>query len=181
MGGKWLEYLKEVAPRLDRVAIVFNPNTAPYAAMFKPAMDGAAPRMGVALAWSPVHSSAELEQVAATTAARPNGSLIVLPDSFMFGQRQALIALAARHRLPAVYPIMAFAKDGGMLAYGIDRVDLFRRAADYVDRILKGANPAELPVQQPTKFELAVNLKTAKALGLTIPQSILLSADEVIE
>jgi len=99
----------------------------------------------------------------------------------MFGQRQALITLAARHRLPAVYPILFFAKDGGLLAYGIDRVDLFHRAAAYVDRILKGANPAELPVQQPIKFELGVNLKTAKALGLTVPQSLLLSSDEVIE
>jgi putative ABC transport system substrate-binding protein len=181
MGGKWLEVLKEVAPRVARIAIIYNPDTAPYAAMFFPAMQAAAPRMAVALSVSPVHSTAEIEKIIAATGREPDGGLIVLPDSFMFGQRERLVALTAQHRLPAVYPIRAFATDGGLIAYGIDRVDLFRRAASYVDRILKGAAPAELPVQQPTKFELAINLKTAKALGLTVPQSLLLSADEVIE
>jgi putative ABC transport system substrate-binding protein len=181
MGGKWLDYLKEAAPRVSHVAIIFNPETAPYAAMFRPTMDEAAPRMGVTLAWSPVHSAMEIERVAETVAATQDGALLVIPDSFTFAQRELLIAVAARHRLPAIYPIRFFAIDGGLLAYGIDRVDLFRRAADYVHRIIKGTPPGELPVQQPTKFELAINLKTAKTLGLTIPQSLLLSADDVIE
>jgi putative ABC transport system substrate-binding protein len=149
--------------------------------MFRPTMDEAAPRMGVTLAWSPVHSAMEIERVAETVAATQDGALLVIPDSFTFAQRELLIAVAARHRLPAIYPIRFFAIDGGLLAYGIDRVDLFRRAADYVHRIIKGTPPGELPVQQPTKFELAINLKTAKTLGLTIPQSLLLSADDVIE
>jgi putative ABC transport system substrate-binding protein len=181
MGGKWLDYLKEAAPRVSHVAVVFNPETAPYAAMFRPTMDQAAPRMGVTLVWSPVRSAPEIERAAEAVAAMPDGGVLVIPDSFTFAHRETLIALAARHRLPAIYPIRFFAVDGGLLAYGIDRIDLFRRAADYVDRIIKGAQPGELPVQQPTKFELAVNLKTAKTLGLTIPQSLLLSADDVIE
>lgn len=182
MGGKWLEVLREIAPRVARIAIIFNPDTAPYARMFLPSMETAAPRMRVALTPSPVHTAADIERVVATVGREPNGGLIVLPDSFMFGQRARIIDLVAQHRMPAVYPIRFFATDGGLIAYGIDRVDLFRRAASYVDRILRGgAKPADLPVQLPTKFEMAVNLKTAKALGLTVPQSLLLSADEVIE
>jgi putative ABC transport system substrate-binding protein len=181
MGGKWLEYLKEAVPRVSRVSVVFNPDTAPYAVMFRPAMEAAAPRMGVSLTWSPIRSAGEIERAVVTAAEKPNGGLIAIADSFIFSQRATLIALASQHRLPAIYPILPFVKDGGLLAYGVDRVDLFRRAADYVDRILKGASPAELPVQQPTKFELGVNLQTAKALGLTMPQTLLLSADEVIE
>ncbi len=161
--------------------MIFNPDTAPYARMFLPTMEAAAPAMKVSLATSPVHNAADIERALAEVAAKPNGGLIVFPDSFMFGHRTELISFAAQHRLPAIYPITFFATDGGLLSYGIDRVDLFRRAANYVDRILKGATPADLPVQQPTKFELVVNFKTAKALGLTVPQSLLLSADEVIE
>ena len=181
MGGKWLEVLKEIAPRVERIAIIFNPETAPYAPMFLPTMQAAAPRMAVALTPSLVHSAADIERVAAMVGREPGGGLIFLPDSFLFGQRHRSIALAAQQRLPAIYPIRVYATDGGLVAYGIDRVDLFRRAASYVDRILRGAAPAELPVQQPLKFELAINLKTAKVLGLTVPQSLLLSADEVIE
>ena len=181
MGGKWLDYLREIAPHVDRVAMIFNPDTAPYARMFLPTMESAAPAMKVSLVTSPVRDATEIERALADVAAKPNGGLIVFPDSFMFGHRTTLIALAARHRLPAIYPITFFPTDGGLLSYGIDRIDLFRRAASYVDRILKGAAPSDLPVQQPTKFELVVNLKTAKALGLTVPQSLLLSADEVVE
>jgi putative ABC transport system substrate-binding protein len=181
MGGKWLELIKEIAPSIKRIAIIYNPDTAPYAPMFFPAMQAAAPRMGVALAISPVRAAADIERIIVTTGREPGGGLIVLPDSFLFGQREQIIALTAQQRLPAIFAIRFFATDGGLIAYGIDRVDLFRRAASYVDRILKGATPADLPVQQPIKFELAVNLKTAKALGLTVPQSLLLSADEVIE
>ncbi len=181
MGGKWLEVLKQSAPRLTRIAIIYNPDTAPYAPMFFPAMQAAAPSMAVALSISPVHSGADIEKVIAEAGSDPGGGLIVLPDSFLFGQRQRIVALVAERRLPAIYPISIFVTDGGLIAYGIDRVDLFRRAAAYVDRILHGTSPAELPVQQPTKFELAVNLKTAKTLGLSVPQSLLISADEVIE
>ena len=181
MGGKWLEVLKQSAPLVRRIAIIYNPDTAPYAPMFFPAMQAAAPNMTVALSISPVHSAADIEGVVTAAGREPGGGLIVLPDSFLFGQRQRIIALAAERRLPAIYPIRVFVTDGGLIAYGIDRIDLFRRAAAYVDRILRGTSPAELPVQQPIKFELAVNLKTAKALGLSVPQSLLISADEVIE
>ncbi|MBK3663098.1 ABC transporter substrate-binding protein [Bradyrhizobium diazoefficiens] len=181
IGGKWLDYLKEVAPNTATIALLYNPDTAPYAPMFLPAMQAAAPRMKVTLVPHLVRSLAEIERAVTETASRAGGAVIVLPDSFMFGQRSPLISLVERLRLPLIFPIVIGATNGALLAYGIDRVDLFRRAADYADRILKGASPADLPVQQPTKFELAVNVKTAKALGLTVPQALLLSADEVIE
>ncbi|AMN41932.1 ABC transporter substrate-binding protein [Rhodoplanes sp. Z2-YC6860] len=181
MGGKWLEVLKEAAPRIALVATIYNPDTAPYAPMFQPSLYAAADRLKLSLRITPVHDARGMEYVIQATAREPNSGLLVLPDSFMFAQRTSLVGLMAKHNMPALYPIRPFATDGGLIAYGIDRVDLFRRAATYVDRILKGAKPSELPVQQPVKFELAINLKTAKALGLTIPQSLLLSADEVIE
>ena len=181
MGGKWLELLKNLAPRVIRIAIIYNPQTAPYGPMFFPAMQDAAPRMGVALSISPVHTAADIERVIAGIGREPDGGLIVVPDSFMFGQRQHITALAAKYRLPAIYPLRIFIPDGGLIAYGIERVDMFRRTANYVDRILRGATPIELPVQQPTKFELAINLKTAKALGLDVPPMLLARADEVIE
>jgi putative ABC transport system substrate-binding protein len=181
LGGKWLELLKQISPRSGHVAIIYNPDTAPYAPMFLPAMQAAAPTMAVTLSPSTVRTISDLERVIAATGREPNGGLIVLPDSFMFNERERIIALTAQQRLPAIYPIRLFSTEGGLIAYGIERVDLFRRAAAYVDRILKGASPADLPVQQPNKFELAINLKTAKTLELTVPQSLLLSADEVIE
>jgi len=181
MGGKWLEAIKELAPNLARIAIIYNPDTAPYGPMFFPAMQTAAPKMAVVLSISPVHSAADLERTIAAAAREPGGGLIIVPDSFALNQRQHIVALAAKHRLPAIYPLRIFVTEGGLLAYGIDRVDMFRRAASYVDRILRGASPVELPVQQPTKFELAINIRTAKALGLTAPPSMLLRADEVIE
>jgi ABC-type uncharacterized transport system substrate-binding protein len=181
MGGKWLEVLKQSAPLVTRIAVIYNPDTAPYAPMFLPAMQAAASKMTVALSVSQVHAAADIEGITTAAGYEPDGGLIVLPDSFLFGQRRHIISLAAERHLPAIYPIRIFVTDGGLIAYGIDRVDLFRRAAAYVDRILRGTAPAELPVQQPVKFELAVNLKTAKALGLSMPQSLLISADEVIE
>ena len=181
MGGKWLELLKELAPRVTRIAVVYNPETAPYGPMFFPAMLAAAPTMGVVLSISPVHTAADIERIIAGTSGEVGGGLIVVPDSFMFGQRQHITALATKYRLPAIYPLRIFIPDGGLIAYGVERVDMFHRTASYVDRILRGASPVELPVQQPTKFELAINLKTAKALGLSVPPSMLLSADEVIE
>jgi putative ABC transport system substrate-binding protein len=181
MGGKWLELLKELAPRVKRIAIIYNPETAPYGPMFFPAMQAAAPGMAVALLISSVHTSADIEAVIAGISREAGGGLIVVPDSFLFGQRQQITALVAKHRLPAMYPLGTFIADGGLIAYGVDRVDMFHRTADYVNRILRGASPVDLPVQQPTKFELAINLKTAKVLGLSVPASMLLSADEVIE
>lgn len=181
MGGKWLELLKELAPQLMRVAVIYNPETAPYGPMFFPAMQTAAARMSVALSISTVHTAADVDRVILEVGREQGAGLIVVPDSFLFGQRQRIAALAAKYRLPAMYPLGVFIPEGGLIAYGIDRVDMFHRAADYVDRILRGASPVELPVQQPTKFELAINLKTAKALGLSVPSSILLSADTVIE
>ena len=173
MGGKWLELLKELAPRVTRIAIIYNPETAPYVPMFFPAMQAAAPRMAVVLSISPVHTPADIERVVAGIGRESRGGLIVVPDSFIFGQRQQITALAAQHGLPAIYPLGIFIPDGGLIAYGIDRLDMFHRAADYVDRILRGTSPTELPVQQPTKFELAINLKTAKSLGLSVPPSML--------
>jgi putative ABC transport system substrate-binding protein len=181
MGGKWLEVLKEAAPRIALVAAIYNPDTAPYAPMFFPSLYVAAERLKLALRLNPVRDAGSVEYVIEATAREPNSALLVLPDSFLFAQREKLVALPARFHMPALYPIRSFATDGGLIAYGIDRVDLFRRAAGYIDRVLKGAKPADLPVQQPVKFELAINLKTAKTLGLTMPQSLLLSADEVIE
>ena len=181
MGGKWIEVLKQTAPLVTRIVTIYNPNTAPYAPMFFPAMQSAASGMSTALTMSPVHSAVDIKEVIEALGHTPGGGLVVLPDSFLFGQRQNIIAFAGERRLPAIYPLRIFVPAGGLIAYGIDRVDLFRRAAAYVDRILHGTSPAELPVQQPTKFELAVNLKTAKELGLSVPQSLLVSADEVIE
>ena len=181
MGGKWLELLKELAPRVRRIAVIYNPETAPYAPMFFPAMQAAAPGMAVALAISKVYTRGDIERVIAEIGREQGGGLIVVPDSFTFGQRQRITTLAAKYRLPAMYPLGTFIPDGGLVAYGIDRVDMFHRAADYVDRILRGTSPVELPVQQPTKFEFAINLKTAKALGLSVPPSMMLSADQVIE
>jgi len=181
IGGKWLELLKELAPRVMRIAVIYNPETAPYGPMFFPVMQTAALRLAVALLISPVHTGADVERVIVESGREPGCGLIVVPDNFMSAQRQQIIALAAMHRVPAMYPLRFFVPDGGLIAYGFDRVDMFHRAAEYVNRILGGASPLGLPVQQPTKFELAINLKTAKALGLSVPSSMLLSADEVID
>jgi ABC-type uncharacterized transport system substrate-binding protein len=181
MGGKWLELLKEIAPRVARVAMLFNPATAPYAELFLNPFKAAAASFGVAAITAPVQDPSELEPVFAAQAREPNGGLIVMPDSFAVAHRVAITSLAARYRLPAVYPFRFFTELGGLLSYGADPRDNFRRAAAYVDRVLKGAKPSELPVQAPVKFELVINLKTAKALGLDVPPTLLARADEVIE
>jgi putative ABC transport system substrate-binding protein len=181
IGGKWLETLKQIAPAVRRVALLFNPDTAPFATSFVRVIEVSAPSFAVEPIAAAVHDDAELERTVADFAAKPSGGLIILPDVFTVGHRDLIIALAARYRLPAVYPLRAFVASGGLISDSGDPIDIFRRTASYVDRILKGAKPGDLPVQTPTKFELVVNLKTAKALGLTIPQSILLRADEVIE
>jgi putative ABC transport system substrate-binding protein len=180
IGGKWLELLKEIAPGVKRVAFVQNPAIAAGPGQFG-AIQGAAPSLGVEVRPINVRDAGEVER-AITAFARPsNGGLIVAGGAPMALRRDVLIKLATRHRLPALYSDHAFVADGGLIAYGPDRVEQFRQAAAYVDRILKGEKPADLPVQAPTKYELVINLKTAKALGLEVPPTLLARADEVIE
>jgi putative ABC transport system substrate-binding protein len=181
MPTKWLQLLKEIAPRVTRVAVLFNPATAPYAEFFFEPIKSAASSLEIEVITTPVRDVSEMESVTAKQANTPNGGLLALPDSFMDVHRAEVTSLAARHHLPAVYPFHQFSEAGGLISYGNDQVDNYRRAAGYVDRILRGAKPSELPVQSPVKFKLAINLKAAKALGLTIPQSLIASADEVIE
>jgi putative ABC transport system substrate-binding protein len=178
---KWVELLKEIAPRVTRVAVMFNPDTAPYAEYYMRPLRAAAPKLGVTVFMATVRSQSEIEEAITGLRRKPDGGLVVMTDSFMVLHRKAIIALAARHKVPAIYYSSFNVQDGGLISYGVNVVDLFLRAASYVDRILRGAKPADLPVEQPTKFELAINMKTAKALGITIPQSILVRADTVIE
>jgi putative ABC transport system substrate-binding protein len=180
LGGKWLELLAEIAPGLKRAAIMFNPNTAPIST-YRPSFESAARSLGVAPSIAPVHSDAEIETAIIALGREPRGGLVIMPDTFTGVHRASIISAAARNNVPSVYYLPAFVRDGGLLSYGVDQVDQWRRAATYVDRILRSASPADLPVQMATKFEMAVNIKTAKALGLTVPQSILVRADEVIE
>jgi putative ABC transport system substrate-binding protein len=179
LGGKWLELLSEIAPGLKRAAIMFNPDTA-LASTYMPSLETAARSLKVQPIIAHIHSDGEIELAIVTLGREPGGGLFVMPDGFMSVHRASIISAAARNRVPAVYWRSYYARDGGLLSYGPDPVDSYRGAATYVDRILRGAKPAELPVQFPAKFEMVVNLKTAKALGLTVPQSILLRADEVI-
>jgi putative ABC transport system substrate-binding protein len=181
LGGKWLELLKEVAPRVARVAVLFNPTTAIFAEYYLNPLKAASASFGVEVIAAPVHDTTELESVVARQAREPNGGLIVLPEAFLIVHRAEVTSLAARYSLPAVYPYRQFSEIGGLLSYGIDRLDNWRGAASYVDRILKGEKPGDLPVQTPTKYELVINLKTAKSLGLTISREFQLRADEVIE
>jgi len=180
IGSKWLEALKHVAPAVTRVALIFNPDTAPFAHMFWQPVEDAAPSFDVEPMQAPVRDVGEIERTVAAFA-RQNGGLMVLPDVSTTNHRDLIIALAARHRLPAVYPYRYFATSGGLMSYGSDLADVYRRAASYVDRILKGAVQGDLPVQAPAKFEFVINLKTANALGLTVPPLWLGRADEVIE
>jgi putative ABC transport system substrate-binding protein len=180
LGGKWLELLSEIAPGLKRAAFMFNPDFAASSA-YMPSLEAAARSLKVAPIIAPVRSDVEIETVLIALGREPGGGLVVMPDGFMTAHRAPIIAAAARNNVPAVYTLSEFARDGGLLSYGVDRVDIVPRAATYVDRILRGEKPGDLPVQFPTKFEMAVNRKTAKALGLAIPPSILLRADEVVE
>jgi putative tryptophan/tyrosine transport system substrate-binding protein len=181
LAGKWLEMLKEVAPAVTRVAVLFNPETAPYAYYYLNVIETSAPAFGVTVKGASIRSIGEMELSIEAQARMPGSGLIVLPEPFTFTHRAQQIAATARYRLPAIYALRGQALDGGLLSYGPDTVGLYRRAASYVDRILKGEKAAELPVQAPTKYELVINLKTAKALGLTVPDSLLARADEVIE
>jgi putative ABC transport system substrate-binding protein len=182
MGGKWLQLLTEIAPGVKRVAFMFNPERSPGdGSFYLRSFEAAAQLLKVEPIAAPVHSDAEIEKVITSLGREPGGGLTAGPDNFLTTHRPKIILLAARNNIPAAYWQFAFVRDGGLLSYGPDYVDIYRRAATYVDRILRGANPADLPVQLPVKFEMAINLKTAKALGLAVPQSILLRADEVIE
>jgi putative tryptophan/tyrosine transport system substrate-binding protein len=178
---KWLQLLKEIAPRVTRVAVMFNPDTAPYAEYYLRPLNTAAPKLGVKAYSATVRSESEIQKAIAELGREPNGGLIAMTDSFLTVHRKPILELTAQHKIPAVYWAKNMAEEGGLLAYGVDYADLFRRAATYVDKIFKGAKPSDLPVEQPTKFELVINRKTAKALGLTIPQSLLISAEKVIE
>jgi putative ABC transport system substrate-binding protein len=180
LGAKWLELLAEIAPGLKRAAIMFNPDTAPASA-YVSSLETAARSLKVVPVIAPVHSDVEIEDAIIALGREPGGGLIVISEVFTLAHRVPIISAAARNNVPAIYWQSVFARDGGLLSYGIDQVDNFRRAATYVDRILRGAKPADLPVQLPTKFEMVVNLKAAKAIGLTVPPSLLAIADEVIE
>ena len=180
LGGKWLELLSEIAPGLKRAAIMFNPDTV-TASAYMPSVETAARSLKVEQIIKPVHSDVEIEAAITALGREPGGGLVVPPDAFILVHRASIISAAARNNVPAVYPLSEFVRDGGLLSYGLDLIDNNRRAASYVDRILRGAKPGDLPVQFPTKFEMVVNRKTATALGLAIPPSILLRADEVIE
>jgi putative ABC transport system substrate-binding protein len=180
LAGKWLELLSEIAPGLKRAAIMFNPDMSTASALM-PSLEAAARLLKVVPITAPVHSDAEIQTAISVLGREPGGGLVVMPDIFTNTHRAPIISAAAWSNVPAVYWASDFAREGGLLSYGVDRVDTIRRAATYVDRILRGTKPGDLPVQFPTKFEMVVNLKTAKGLGLTVPQSILLRADEVIE
>jgi len=180
IGGKWVELLTEIAPRAERVGFVFNPDAAPNVGFFHTA-EAAAPSLGIKLAALAVRDATDIEQHITAFASEPGGGLVVAPHAVTLGNRKLIIELAVRYCLPAVYSDRYFAESGGLVSFGNNTADLFRRAATYIDLILKGADPADLPVQLPTKFELIVNLKTAKTLGLTISESFLTRADEVIE
>ena len=182
LGGKWLELLKEINPRITRVAVMFGAKTSPGGgSYYLNLVKDAAASIAVKVIATPVQDAGEIEHAIGAFTGEPNGALIVTPDITTTGHRQLIISLAAGHRLPAIYPYSFVVAEGGLISYGVDVTDLYRRAASYVDRILRGEKPSELPVQSPTKFELAINLKTVKALGLHVPPSLLARADEVIE
>jgi putative ABC transport system substrate-binding protein len=180
--GKWLELLKEVAPGIKRVAFIFNPKLAPGGGSYYTRLiEASAPTFAVTPTVAPVHDAAEIERAIGEFAREPNGGLVVLPDATTLVHRKLVIALADRHRVPAIYAFRIIVMDGGLISYGIDVVDQWRQAAGYIDRILKGAKPAELPVQLPTKFAMDINLKTAKRLGLNVPLLMQQRADELVE
>ena len=179
MGGKWVETIHEIRPSVTRAAVIFNPATAPYFPFFLHSIQTAASSFQIGIDVSPVHNTADVERTVRQLAS--DACLIVVPSTFMTTHRELVIGLAAQRNIPAIYGFGYYARDGGLVSYGFDVRDIFIRAASYVDRILRGTHPADLPVQVPTKYELVINLKTAKALGLEIPPTLLARADEVIE
>jgi putative ABC transport system substrate-binding protein len=181
MGGKWLEILKEITPRISSVALLHNPQTDPQSKYYMEAIEAAAPSFAITAVRTPVRDTNETETAMAEISRNRSVGLVTIANTFTTVHRKQIIRLANNFAIPSIYPFRYFATDDGLVSYGIDTVDLYRRAASYVDRILRGTKPAELPVQLPTKFELVINLKTAKALGLTVPPTLLARADEVIE
>jgi putative tryptophan/tyrosine transport system substrate-binding protein len=181
VGAKWVELLKEIAPHITRIAVVFKPETSPYSALAVRYMEAAARKLDVELTVARIQDAAEIETVMTRLSGEVGWGLILPPDSFTAFRHALVVEQAARLRLPAIYSGRVFADEGGLATYGVDGVDQWRQTAVYVDRILRGEKPADLPVQQPTKFELVINMKTAKALGLTIPETLLATADEVIQ
>jgi putative ABC transport system substrate-binding protein len=181
IGGKWMELLKEIAPQTARVALLSNPATTPQLQFYMPSIKATASSVAVEVSVAAVHATEEIEGVIAAQAQTPGGALIVTPGPFTSENGDLIISLAARYGVPTIFNEPLYAELGGLMAYGTDIVELFRQAAEYIDRVLKGDKPGELPIQQPTKYELVINLKTAKALGLTIPESVLSLADKVIE
>jgi putative ABC transport system substrate-binding protein len=181
MVGKWLEILKEATPALSRAALMFNPDTSPHYYVYLRSFEAVPRSIAVDVAAAPVRDPTEVEEAFAKLGRDPSAGLIVPPDAFTLVHHQLFIRLAQQYRVPAVYSFRTYVAEGALMSYGPDGNDNFRRSASYVDRILKGAKPSDLPVQQPTKFELAINVKTAKALGLQIPDRLLALADEVIE
>jgi putative tryptophan/tyrosine transport system substrate-binding protein len=180
-GGKWVQLLKEIAPRTVRMALLFNPATAVPLQFFMSSIQAAASSLAIQISNAPVHAKDEIEGVIAAQVRNPGGGLIVMPDPFNVENRELIIKLAARHGVPAIYYNSVFREAGGLITYGADFAEQFRQAPEYIDRILKGATPANLPIQAPTKFELVINNQTATMLDLTIPPSLLAIADEVIE
>ena len=183
IGGKWLQLLREISPGTTRVALLFNPKTAPGGGSFflRPIVEAAARSFGIEVIAAPAQTRTEIETAIATLGRASNGALLVMPDTFTIANREVIIGMVNKHRLPAIYPFRVFAEAGGLVVYGVDVIDLNRRAASYVHRILKGEKPADLPVQTPTKFELLINLKAAKVIGLEMPGTLLARADEVID
>ena len=179
--GKWLEMIKEIAPGVRHIALMFNPDTTPFYPAFLHELEAANKSLAVELSASPVHDEAEVEAAITALAREPGGGLIAAPDAFINNHRRAIMTLTERHRLPAIYGFRQFAREGALISYGPDSGDIVRRSAGYVDRILKGERPADLPVQAPTKYELVINFKTAKALGIDVPLHLQQIADEVIE
>ena len=181
LSSKWLELMHEIAPHVSRVAFMYNPNTAPFSRYFLATFRSAAPALAVEPIEAPIHSAAELEAAMTMLGREASAGLIIMSDTSMILHRELIISLADRYRLPTIYPYRLFITPGGLISYGVDNADLLRGAASYVNRVLRGEKPNELPVQLPSKFELAINLKTAKALGLTIPPTLLATADEIVE
>jgi putative ABC transport system substrate-binding protein len=178
--AKWLQLLKEIAPRVSRVAVIFNPDTTPYRKLLNPAIEAAATAFGITVTFAQVHDDKGIEEAIDALAREPGGGLIAFPDIFNVAHRDVMITAATRHGLPGI-GTPDFPRAGGLMSYSFDTVDVHAQAATYIDRILRGANPADLPVQQPTKYSLVINLKTAEAIGLTVPRDLLAMADEVIE
>ena len=180
MGGKWLQFLKAVAPDVVRIAVIFNPETAAHS-LYLPSLESVAPSLGVKIVSAPVRDPNGIQALFSSLVRERGDGLVAIPDSFTVVHRATIIQLAQQHRLPVIYALLPFEQSGGLLTYGTDTVSQYRQAASYIDRILKGERPSDLPVVRPTKLTLVINLKTAKAIGITVPDSLLALADELIE